>query len=122
MWDTGWETQRLLKAMWAAPDFYFDMMSQVKMDSWSNGRVSLVGDAGYAASPLSGQGTSLALVGAYVLAAELKAAGGDHQAGFAAYESKLRYFVEQNQGLVSAADGPPAPEVLAAAATSLTLD
>ncbi|GAA1685568.1 FAD-binding protein [Fodinicola feengrottensis] len=120
--DTGWETQRLLKAMWAAPDFYFDMMSQVKMDSWSNGRVSLVGDAGYAASPLSGQGTSLALVGAYVLAAELKAAGGDHQAGFAAYESKLRYFVEQNQGLVSAADGPPAPEVLAAAATSLTLD
>jgi 2-polyprenyl-6-methoxyphenol hydroxylase-like FAD-dependent oxidoreductase len=119
--NTGWETQRLLKAMWAAPDFYFDSMSQVKMESWSNGRISLVGDAGYAASPLSGQGTSLALVGAYVLAAELKAAGGDHETGFTAYESKLRHFVQQNQGLVTGADGPVAPEILAAAANAITL-
>lgn len=120
--DTGWETSRLLKAMWEAPDFYFDSMSQVKMDSWSTGRVSLVGDAGYAASPLSGQGTSLALVGAYVLAGALKTADGDHHAGFAAYESKLRYFVQQNQGLVTGEEEQVAPEILAAAANAITLD
>jgi 2-polyprenyl-6-methoxyphenol hydroxylase-like FAD-dependent oxidoreductase len=51
----------------ARPDFYFDSLSLVQMDSWSKGRVVLVGDAGYCATPLSGQGTSLALVGAYVL-------------------------------------------------------
>ena len=64
----------LLAAMREAPDFYFDSVSQVRMGSWSAGRVALVGDAGYCPSPLSGQGSSLALVGAYVLASELRAA------------------------------------------------
>jgi 2-polyprenyl-6-methoxyphenol hydroxylase-like FAD-dependent oxidoreductase len=95
--DDGWETPRLLKAMWDAPDFHFDSMSQIRMDSWSNGRVSLIGDAGYCGSPLSGQGTSLALVGAYVLAGELMAANGDHRTGLAHYEEELRGFVELNQ-------------------------
>ena len=44
------------------------------METWSEGRVTC-GDAGYCASPLSGMGTSLALVGAYVLAGELGPAG-----------------------------------------------
>jgi 2-polyprenyl-6-methoxyphenol hydroxylase-like FAD-dependent oxidoreductase len=80
-----------------APDFYFDGMSVVEMDSWSTGRVALVGDAAYGPSPASGQGTSLALVGAYVLVHELASAGGDHQAAFAAYEARLRHFVTVNQ-------------------------
>ncbi|GAB3418791.1 Rossmann-fold NAD(P)-binding domain-containing protein [Flindersiella endophytica] len=86
----GWETPRLLAEMDAATDFYFDSISQVKMDTWSRGRVVLLGDAAYCPSPLSGMGTGLAIVGAYVLAGELAAAGGSHQAGFAAYEAAMR--------------------------------
>jgi len=67
----GWIAPQLLDAMPAAPDFYFDGLSVVEMESWSAGRVALVGDAAYCPSPASGQGTSLALVGAYVLAGEL---------------------------------------------------
>lgn len=95
--QAGWEVPRLLKQMWEAPDFHFDSMSQIRMPSWSNGRVALVGDAGYCGSPLSGQGTSLALTGAYVLAGELAAAGGDFGLGFANYERTLRPYVEANQ-------------------------
>jgi 2-polyprenyl-6-methoxyphenol hydroxylase-like FAD-dependent oxidoreductase len=95
----GWEIPRLLEEMWRSSDFYFDAMAQVHMDDWSTGRVALVGDAGYCASPLSGQGTSLAMVGAYVLAGELKAAGDDHAAAFAAYRREMREFVEANQHL-----------------------
>ncbi|WP_433379815.1 FAD-dependent monooxygenase [Actinoplanes sp. CA-142083] len=97
----GWEVPHMLEGMWKAPDFYFDAMAQVKIDSWARGRVTLVGDAGYCASPLSGQGTSLALVGGYVLAAELAAAGGDHVAGYAAYERRMRPFVALNQALAT---------------------
>jgi 2-polyprenyl-6-methoxyphenol hydroxylase-like FAD-dependent oxidoreductase len=64
----GWEVPRLLEAMWQAPDLYFDSVSQVHMDRWSSGRVALVGDAAYGPSPMAGVATSLALVGAYVLA------------------------------------------------------
>jgi 2-polyprenyl-6-methoxyphenol hydroxylase-like FAD-dependent oxidoreductase len=92
----GWEVPRLLAAMRGSGDFYFDSASQVRMDRWSAGRVVLVGDAAYCPSPLSGQGTSAALVGAYVLAAEL-AASSDHQAGFARYQERMADFVRQNQ-------------------------
>ncbi len=47
--------------MSGSDDFYFDSVSQVKMKSWTKGRVALLGDAGYCASPLSGQGNNLAL-------------------------------------------------------------
>ncbi|EWM14223.1 FAD-dependent monooxygenase [Kutzneria sp. 744] len=93
----GWIAPQLLAAMPDAPDFYFDGMSVVEMDSWSTGRVALVGDAAYGPSPASGQGTSLALVGAYVLAHALAAADGDHKAAFAAYEERMRHFVAVNQ-------------------------
>jgi 2-polyprenyl-6-methoxyphenol hydroxylase-like FAD-dependent oxidoreductase len=93
----GWEVPRLVTAMRDAPDFYFDPVSQVRMDSWSAGRVTLVGDAGYCPSPLSGQGSSLALVGAYVLACELRAADGDHQDAFAHYQQRMQDFVSRNQ-------------------------
>ncbi|MFE7312213.1 FAD-dependent monooxygenase [Streptomyces sp. NPDC057555] len=93
----GWEFPRALEHMWDAPDFHFDSMSQIRMDSWSRGRVALLGDAGYCGSPGTGQGTSLALIGAYVLAGELKAAHGDHRAAFAAYERELREHVTATQ-------------------------
>jgi 2-polyprenyl-6-methoxyphenol hydroxylase-like FAD-dependent oxidoreductase len=98
----GWEVPRLLDAMWEAPDFYFDRISQVHMDRWSAGRVALVGDAAYGPSPLAGVGTSLALVGAYVLAGELAAADGDHQTAFGEYERALRGYVNKGQGLAKA--------------------
>ncbi|WP_248962956.1 FAD-dependent monooxygenase [Sphaerisporangium perillae] len=91
----GWEVPRLLEGMWEAQDFYFDTVSQIRMERWSSGRAVLVGDAGYSPSALTGLGTSLALVGAYVLAGELAAAGGDHVAGFAAYEREMREYVRQ---------------------------
>jgi 2-polyprenyl-6-methoxyphenol hydroxylase-like FAD-dependent oxidoreductase len=96
--DESWEVPRLLDAMAEAPDFYLDSMSQVHMDRWSRGSVALVGDAAYCASPASGQGTSLALVGAYVLADELAHAT-DHATAFAAYERRMRPFVGRNQRL-----------------------
>ncbi|MBF8192995.1 FAD-dependent monooxygenase [Nonomuraea sp. K274] len=94
MAGVGWEVPALLEAAREATDFYFDSVSQIHMDRWSEGRVVLVGDAAYCASPASGQGTSLAVVGAYVLAGELAAGG-----GAAAYEREMRPFVEVNQAL-----------------------
>jgi 2-polyprenyl-6-methoxyphenol hydroxylase-like FAD-dependent oxidoreductase len=93
----GWEAQRMLEMMDAAPDFYFDSMSQVKMDSWSKDRVVLLGDAAACASPMAGMGTSIALVGAYVLAGELKMAGDSYAKAFASYEATMRDFVNEAQ-------------------------
>ena len=90
----GWETDRLLDEVVRSDDFYFDTVSQVRLTSYSAGRVSLVGDAAYCPSFASGQGTSLALVGAYVLAGEL--ARSDHQTAFAQYERLMRPYVERN--------------------------
>jgi 2-polyprenyl-6-methoxyphenol hydroxylase-like FAD-dependent oxidoreductase len=98
----GWELPRLLELMESAPDFYFDSVSQVKMDRWSSGRSVLLGDAAYCASPLSGMGTGMAVVGAYVLAGELAEADGDHRIAFANYESLMREFVKKCQAI---ADG-----------------
>lgn len=89
----GWQVPRLLSHLDTAPDFYFDAMTQIHMDRWHNGRVALVGDAGYCASPLSGQGADLSLVGAYVLAGELASAAGDHTIAFPAYEREMRPMV-----------------------------
>ena len=69
----GWQCDALLAAAATADDFYFDAFAQVHMPTISQGRVTLVGDAGYCASPLSGMGTSLALVGAYVLGRRTRA-------------------------------------------------
>jgi 2-polyprenyl-6-methoxyphenol hydroxylase-like FAD-dependent oxidoreductase len=95
----GWEVPRLLEMMPSAPDWYFDAAAQITMPHWSQGRVVLVGDAGYCPSPMSGQGTSVALIGAYVLAGELAAASGAHQTAFAEYETVMRPFVKINQAL-----------------------
>lgn len=85
----GWEVPRLLDHLDAADDFYLDSISQIRLPSWSRGRITLVGDAGYGPGPAVGGGSSLAVVGAYVLASELAAAGDDHSVGFPAYERAL---------------------------------
>ena len=95
----GWEVHRLLDAMRQASDFYFDSVGQVHLDQWARGRVVLLGDAGYCPSPLSGLGTSLALVGAYVLVGELATAGGDHRIAFRRYQQRLQAYVAQAQQL-----------------------
>jgi 2-polyprenyl-6-methoxyphenol hydroxylase-like FAD-dependent oxidoreductase len=94
--QVGWRAQDLLAAMTEAPDFYFDELSQITMPTWSRGRVALLGDAGYCSSPMSGRGTSQALLGAYVLAGELSTQD-THEQAFAAYERALRDYVTANQ-------------------------
>jgi 2-polyprenyl-6-methoxyphenol hydroxylase-like FAD-dependent oxidoreductase len=94
----GWETSRILTEMMNADDFYFERVAQVHAPRWSNGRIGLVGDAAYCASPLSGMGTSLAFTGAYVLAGEL-ASHARHQDAFTAYERVMRPYVTQAQDL-----------------------
>lgn len=97
--DFGWEASKVLELMSESDDFYFDSFTQVEMKSWTNGRVALLGDAGYCASPFSGQGTNLALTGAYVLAGELKQADGNYNQAFKRYNELLHPFVEANQKL-----------------------
>jgi 2-polyprenyl-6-methoxyphenol hydroxylase-like FAD-dependent oxidoreductase len=96
-WDAGWEADRMLAALDESQDLYFDRVSQVRMPAWSKGRVALVGDAAAAVSLLAGEGTGLAMVGAYVLAGELARARDDFGTAFMAYESRLRRFVEGKQ-------------------------
>lgn len=96
---TGRFAEQLLVAMQGSSDFYCDEMAQIVMDAWTRDRVALVGDAAHCASPMSGQGTSLALIGAYVLAEELAAADGDHRRGFQRYEARLRQYVLDTQAL-----------------------
>ncbi|GAA1936027.1 FAD-dependent monooxygenase [Streptomyces durmitorensis] len=100
--DAGWEVPGMLAALRDADDVFFDAVSQIRMPRWSSGRGALVGDAAYAPSFLTGQGSSLALVGAYMLAASL--ADRDHAAGFAAYEHTTREFVTVNQAKVGEGD------------------
>jgi 2-polyprenyl-6-methoxyphenol hydroxylase-like FAD-dependent oxidoreductase len=124
----GWLTPRILAHLDDTPDFYLDQVAQVVMDRWSSGRVGLLGDAAFSSSPMSGGGTGLALVGAYLLAGELAAAGWDPEAGFAAYEGRMRSFVEANQEIgrlhvqsreVPEPDAEPSPEPDMEALTAL---
>ncbi len=115
----GWLAPRILAHLDDTPDFYLDQVAQVVMDRWSSGRAGLLGDAAFSSSPMSGQGTGLALVGAYLLAGELAAAEWDPEAGFAGYERRMRSFVEANQEIgrlharsreVPGPDAEPSPD------------
>ncbi len=83
-----------------ADDLYFDSVEQMRMPAWISGRVALVGDAAYAPSLLTGQGSSLALIGACVLASEL-ARHPDQEDAFAADERNMPKFLEVNQATVA---------------------
>jgi 2-polyprenyl-6-methoxyphenol hydroxylase-like FAD-dependent oxidoreductase len=95
---------RLLKEFLAAPEFYFDSISVVRMDSFVRGRVALLGDAGYGAT-LGGMGSGLAVVGAYVLAGELATANGDHRVALPKYAELMTDYVRACQKL-AANSGP----------------
>ncbi|MBS1685791.1 MAG: FAD-dependent monooxygenase [Bacteroidetes bacterium] len=95
----GWRCPEILAQMDSVTDFYFDPVSQIAMEHWSQGRVTLVGDACDCPSLLSGQGSTLAMAGAYMLAGELKAAGGDHVKAFSQYEAVFKPFIAEKQQL-----------------------
>ncbi|UXA06025.1 FAD-dependent monooxygenase [Mycobacterium sp. SMC-2] len=94
----GW-----LKEIDRTPAFYFDSISQLRLDRWSRRRVTLVGDAGYCPGPAVGGSTSLAVLGAYVLAGELAQADGDHLRAFAAYELQMREPVRRSRAFARGA-------------------
>jgi 2-polyprenyl-6-methoxyphenol hydroxylase-like FAD-dependent oxidoreductase len=100
--NEDWHAKRLLKMMDEADDFYFDAISQIKMQSWLNGRIALLGDAAHCGSPMSGMGTSMALIGAYILAGELK--NKPYPQAFSSYEEQMRPFVTNCQELASGVD------------------
>jgi 2-polyprenyl-6-methoxyphenol hydroxylase-like FAD-dependent oxidoreductase len=92
----GWEWPAIAAVLEAASDVYFDRVSQVILRNWSKGRVALIGDAAACVSLVAGEGTGLGMTEAYVLAGEI-ARHADHAAAFAAYESRLRRFVDGKQ-------------------------
>ena len=97
--DVGWQMPRFLEAMEDAADFYYWPMQQIKMEKWSSGRIICLGDAAYAPTPMTGSGTPLAIIGAYVLAGELtKLQPGEHPSkAFQAYEAAYHPFVDSVQ-------------------------
>ncbi len=97
---TGWRTPELLEEVQRATGFYFDKLCQMKMPSWTKGRVALVGDAGYCASPAAGRGGSLAIDGAAALADAFELGKGDHEAAFQVYNESFRPFIEEVQAQV----------------------
>ncbi|KAF4556794.1 FAD-binding domain-containing protein 62 [Elsinoe fawcettii] len=97
--DAGWECPRIVEEMEKSEDFYYDMVAQIKTEKWSKGRVVLLGDAGYCASPLSGMGTTLALNGAYNLAGALHQHPNDVEAALSQYEEKMLPLVTKAQKL-----------------------
>jgi 2-polyprenyl-6-methoxyphenol hydroxylase-like FAD-dependent oxidoreductase len=98
----GWWVPQMLSGLAEAEDFYLAPMSQVVLPRWSAGRVVLLGDAAWCTTPLSGQGTSLAMIGAYLLAHELTGVGtsrADLTSAFDAWEARLRPVVLADQRL-----------------------
>lgn len=94
--DAGWEAQRVLEGLETTEDLYFDVIRQVKMDRWSKQGIVLTGDAAWCATPISGIGTTLAIIGAYVLAGELSRADSIENA-LQRYEEVMRPIVEEGQ-------------------------
>ena len=101
---------QFIEAMKATDQFYYNELGQVRMPSWSKGRVVLAGDAAHCASPFSGQGTSLALVGAFVLASELVRHRDNPAQAFPAYEHRMRPYVDLNQAIVDLTREGPVPD------------
>ncbi len=93
---SGWETSAILEQMPRAETFYFDTVSQIRMPSWTRGRVALVGDAAACPSFLAGQGSALAMVESYTLAAELSRSS-DHIEAFARYQQRLAPLLRSKQ-------------------------
>ena len=106
----AWECRAILAELDRARELYFDRVSQIEMESWSRGRVALVGDAAFCISLTGGQGSALAMTAAYVLAGELARAHGDHETAFRSYEQKLRPFIVSKQRAAARFAGAFAPK------------
>ncbi|KAF9530430.1 hypothetical protein CPB83DRAFT_850905 [Crepidotus variabilis] len=90
---------RLLRGLATSDDVYFAEIGQTKASAWSRGRVVLLGDTAYCPSAMTGMGTTSAIVGAYVLAADIVRHPTDHAKAFQSYESHLRPWIEKIQHL-----------------------
>lgn len=95
--DAGWECPQILAALASVGNIYFDRVSQIRLDRWTNGRTALVGDAAACVSLMAGEGSSLAMAEAYVLAGELCSAGSDYGSAMARYEQLLMAFLKRKQ-------------------------
>lgn len=93
----GWRTAELLAEVRGSKSFYFDKLCQVRMPSWTKGRVALVGDAGYCASPAAGMGGSLAIDGAAALADAMREHDGAFELAFRDYNEQFRPFIDEVQ-------------------------
>jgi len=107
---SGWECAAILDELDRTDDFYFDRVSQIRMDQWAHGRVVLLGDAAYCVSLLAGQGSALAMAGAYILAGELYRARGDYRLAFARYQALFEPVVRGKQRLALRFAGSFAPK------------
>lgn len=110
--DDGWEAPEILDRLDSTNDLYFDAVSQIRMPRWTTGRVALVGDAAYSPSLLAGAGAAFAMLGAYILAGELHAAGGDFDRAFRAYEQRLHRFMLRQQNAAVGFAGSFTPKTL----------
>ena len=108
--DDKWECRHILDELKGTQELYFDRVSQIRMPSWSRGRVALVGDAAFCVSLLAGQGSALAMTSAYVLAGELAKAGGRHEVAFREYEAFLRAYIDTKQEGAARFGGALAPK------------
>lgn len=95
--DGKWECPRILDELDRTNELYYDRVSQIRMKSWSRGRIALTGDAAFCVSLTAGQGSALAVLSAYLLARELANAGGRHEVAFGRYEALLRAYIETKQ-------------------------
>lgn len=117
----GWLVPEIDAAMDGAEDFYFDELARITMPRWTTERIALVGDAGYCGSPLSGQGTAMALVGAYILVGEILRTPDRPAAALARYNETLRPFVAAAQQLPPGGVGAMTPRTRAGIRASLAL-
>lgn len=127
----GWQSDRLVKAMLESEDFYAQSSTQIRTKVWSKGRVVCLGDAGYGPTSLTGMGTSLALIGANILAGEIAKSPNDPKQAFAAYEDIFRPYVERVQQIPKGIPGVVYPKkkwgvkilrLVLSAATTLRLE
>ncbi|PWY69073.1 monooxygenase [Aspergillus heteromorphus CBS 117.55] len=95
--DAGWEVDRFIEGMQHADNFYSHENLQVRIDTWSKGRVVLLGDAAHCPAVFTGMGTTGSLVGAYVLAGELSRYPHDIAKALENYDTTLRPFVKEIQ-------------------------
>lgn len=99
----GWQDERVIQGFATSKDVYFDYLTQIKMSTYSEGRVCVTGDAAWCVTPIGGGGSSLALIGGYVLAAFLSQAESNEVASIQIcldkYEQWMRPMVDKAQSL-----------------------